>query len=246
MPTSTDNAPAQEAEVLTPFPVEAGRPPAQLDFVAANIVRWHMVARNCAQAAVMAALLCGAEICRAKGLLPHGSFESWCGLRLPGLPKRTRARYMKLAQDIQERVRLVDEGKSVTVALLRTDLESSDRAALGQGILPDPRDLQRAEDSELGRVVHEITDGKTLSELYRAYGILKPKANRSDQAEEELRRAAGGRAPTPVDEAAVYASQTAEKLGYLPLHLDHLEGEPQARLAEALQSAMDALGPEPS
>lgn len=139
----------------------------ELSQCAANILSLHQMAKNCANQAVMYAARCGAELNRAKEICEHGDFMKWCKKNIPEIKDRTVNKYMKLAEGITAKM-----------------LKFAPSANLLQ--LPDPRDLKATAHSKVAQAVQKIADGKTVTQLYLEFGIVKPKRTKTVRDAEEL------------------------------------------------------------
>lgn len=101
------------------------------------------------------AFLAGASLNTAKESLPHGKFTTWREANLPEIPERSAQRYMKFADQIRHSV---------------ADLPSPGKLKLlGNG------DLAEKDKEKVLAAVHEIADGKTLTQLYRDLGVIREK-----------------------------------------------------------------------
>lgn len=152
------------AEVL---PAPATKPANDLNACAANILSLHQMAKNCANQAVMYAARCGAELNHAKEICKHGQFMKWMKKNVPEISDKTAERYMKLAEGISKRVLKFD-----TVSNLLQ--------------LPDPRDLKATAHSKVAQAVQKFVDGKTVTQLYLEFGIVKPKRTKVTKDNEKL------------------------------------------------------------
>jgi hypothetical protein len=110
------------------------------------------------------AFLAGCELNAAKEELPHGQFMKWREQNLPELPHRTATQYMTFSE------KLADGAKLATIANLKL---------LGNG------DLPQTEKEKVLKAVHQVADGKTLTQLYRDLGVIRTAApaggNRGDK-----------------------------------------------------------------
>jgi hypothetical protein len=107
------------------------------------------------------AFLTGLALLRAKDILPHGQFMDWSKEQLPSIEHRSATRYMKFADTLVEKYPQV--GKLATVANLRSgELE------------PGPTiDLKADEVQVVLTAVHDVADGKTLTDMYRDLGVIR-------------------------------------------------------------------------
>lgn len=101
------------------------------------------------------AFLAGYALNAAKESLPHGKFTDWRAANLPEIPERSAQRYMKFADQIRHTV-----ADLPTVGKLKL---------LGNG------DLNEKDKEKVLEAVHEIADGKTLTQLYRDLGVIREK-----------------------------------------------------------------------
>ncbi len=108
---------------------------------------------------VSMAYLIGFELNAQKDGMAHGRFTEWCEVNLPEIGEATRVRYMKFAVELQRR---------------HKELGPEARALLLASV--DGGDLVRQEaQQKLGDRIYELTDGKSLTELYKDTGVIKPK-----------------------------------------------------------------------
>ncbi len=101
------------------------------------------------------AFLAGVELNATKAELPHGQFEKFLTANLPDISKGARHRYMLFAETLQT--------KFPTVGNLELNKVKVTKAGLPKGEL-----------TKVLEAVHEIADGKTLTELYRDLGVIRP------------------------------------------------------------------------
>jgi hypothetical protein len=100
------------------------------------------------------AFLCGVELGQVKTRIPHGQFQEFCTRYLPQIPERSAQRYMSFADALRS--------KSATVADL-----ANKPLQIANGTLPEKQK------EEVLKAVHDIADGKTLTQLYRDLGIIR-------------------------------------------------------------------------
>jgi hypothetical protein len=113
------------------------------------------------------AFLCGLELNAAKAEIAHGAFEKWREQNLPALPKRTACRYSLFATALQENCTAISKlTERAQLLLTNGDFEDADR-------------------TELLQAVHDATDGKTLTELYRDLGVIRDPIAQKDRARGE-------------------------------------------------------------
>lgn len=119
-----------------------------------RIKQYEAACRNSFSAQMGYAFLTGFELNAAKEELPHGKFAAWREANLPELPERSAQRYMKFAEQIRHSGGIADSGKL---------------KLLGNG------DLNEKDKEKVLEAVHEIADGKTLTQLYRDLGVIREK-----------------------------------------------------------------------
>lgn len=141
--------------------------PIALQNLAEEINRTHQLARHHAQLAVLFAIRTGALCNGAKEELGHGEFLPWLKESCPDIAPRTAQRYMALAS------------KYDTVSFLpdpKNDTEEEPFLAL----LTGDDFAERIEDPEsldaLTERVREVTEEKTLTQLYLDFGIIRKPA----------------------------------------------------------------------
>lgn len=99
------------------------------------------------------AFLSGAELNALKEELPHGA---WIPAReefFPEIPARTATRYMSFAEQIGHGVADLPSWQNIKL--------------LGNGAIPDN------EKENILKAVHDLADGKTLTQLYRDLGVIR-------------------------------------------------------------------------
>lgn len=105
---------------------------------------------------VVFAFVIGFELHAQKDELPHGRFEEWCEINLPEIGDASRARYMKFAVELQRR---------------HKELGPEARALLLAGV--DGGEVVRQENqTKLGEQIYELTDGASLTQLYKDTGVI--------------------------------------------------------------------------
>ena len=104
------------------------------------------------------AFLCGAELSAAKAEVPHGQFTEWRERYLPQIPARSATRYIQFAEALAQNGHLAD---------LKQPLRLCDSAVKNNGTLTDK------EQEAVLKAVHEVADGKTLTQLYRDLGVIR-------------------------------------------------------------------------
>jgi hypothetical protein len=103
------------------------------------------------------AFLCGLELNAAKTELAYGAFERWREDNLPQLRRSTAHQYRVFADLLQAKSkRLSGLTQNAQNLLTNGELDDSDRA-------------------EILQAVHDVTDGKTLTQLYRDLGVIREK-----------------------------------------------------------------------
>lgn len=127
--------------------------------------------------------LAGITLSRAKDSLPHGHFAQWCSVYLPLIPERTARRYMSFASRLQD--------QSIELAEL-----CSDPFLLTNG------HFNEAQREGILKTVHDVADGKSLTDLYRDLGVIKQPEKQKYTAPKEL---------TPEEEARA-KEEAAEQL----------------------------------
>lgn len=115
----------------------------------------HAAVADNAKVSVKSAMLCGFELTVLKAITPHGQFLSLCETQFPELHKRTGRNYMALLE--------VARSKKETVSLLLTEA-----IAAPQKQLPAPKE------EILLDAFHDFADGGTITDLYRAAGVIRP------------------------------------------------------------------------
>jgi hypothetical protein len=100
------------------------------------------------------AVLAGFELNRIKEALPHGQFMKWREKFLPQIPHRTATQYMEF------QTKLATHRQFPSVGNVKL---------LGNGELPDK------DKAKVVEAVHQIADGKTLTQLYRDLGVIREK-----------------------------------------------------------------------
>ena len=99
------------------------------------------------------AFLAGLELNAIKEALPHGGFLKWGRAHLSEIPHRSATRYMEF------QTKLATGGQCDAVANIKR---------LENGELPE------AEKEKVLKAVYQAADGKTLTQLYRDLGIVRP------------------------------------------------------------------------
>jgi hypothetical protein len=113
------------------------------------------------------AYLCGAELLLLKESTKHGEFGELKEQCFPDMPQRTVSRYLTFAEALQ--------GKFATVANLKVE-----RLQLTNGELPEK------EKETILKAVHQVADGKTLTQLYRDLGVIREKKPQQHTPPKEL------------------------------------------------------------
>lgn len=116
--------------------------------------RYHRAAKNSAAQMAVYAVLAGLELARIKEALPHGTFTEFVEGQLE-INERTARRYMSLADRVKNKALKTD-----TVSVLAL-LDSA------------PSNLNKADSEQLQKLVHKVTDGASVSQLYQEFGIAK-------------------------------------------------------------------------
>ncbi len=100
------------------------------------------------------AVLAGLELNRIKAALPHGEFMKWRAKHLPEIPHRSASRYMEF------QTKLATHGQFPPVANLK---------------LLENGELSDKDKDKVIKSVHDIADGKTLTQLYRDLDMVREK-----------------------------------------------------------------------
>lgn len=129
------------------------------------------------------AFLTGLALIRAKNILPHGDFGRWIKAELPKLSKGSAGRYVEFATAILEARPEISKFPTVGNLTERTPAKI-------QVKLPKP------EEKELLKAVYELADGRTLTEMYRDLGVIRPAKTQA-----EVAAAREPHRPTPEEEA---------------------------------------------
>lgn len=116
--------------------------------------RYHRAAKNSAAQMAVYAVLAGLELAKIKEALPHGTFTEFVERQLE-INERTAQRYIRLADGVKNKALKTD-----TVSVLAL-LDSA------------PSDLTPAKAEQLQKLVHKVTDGAGVSQLYQEFGIAK-------------------------------------------------------------------------
>lgn len=101
------------------------------------------------------AFLAGVELLNVKQCLPHGEFEQWIKANLPKLSGGSRQNYMKFAEALSKSS-TIEDLRPAAFQLTNGELSESDKEKVLKG-------------------VYKAADGKTLTEFYRALGVIRPK-----------------------------------------------------------------------
>lgn len=123
----------------------------------AEALRLHASATASAAQMAIAAAKCGLELKALKKEAGHGTWENFFAdnFESHGLTLRTAQKYMALADGLKGRALKNESGSFLKL------LECA------------PSELKPAEQEKLTKAVGKVTDGKTLSELYQDFGIVK-------------------------------------------------------------------------
>jgi hypothetical protein len=124
----------------------------ELDQLQVAIVDYDREVRSAFGRQMSYAFLAGAALLRAKEIIPHGKFMEWRESDL-NVERSSAERYMKFAAAIS---------KFPTVGNLR------EVKLLGSGEALTPAQQKKITDA-----VHDLTDGKTLTEMYRDLGVIR-------------------------------------------------------------------------
>lgn len=167
---------------------------------AERIISYHRGGRRAAGQQVVFAYLAGAELLAQKEECAHGAFIKWVEENLPDITVRTAQRYMGFAESLQAEV--------ATVANL--DLP---RLQLTNG------DAQAAEIEKVAAAIKEVADGKTLTELYRGFGLIRepkkqeynPPRHTPEELAAKAEEAAEGFANTLIGDCETFRASTETK-----------------------------------
>lgn len=144
-----------------------------LDTRAQRITAYAQNAVNSMVQQVGYAFLCGVQLNLAKAELPFGQFEKWVeenvSVRLPDgsakpLGRATAHRWRALAEGVQTG----NDG-------LRTLVEKAEQHLLANGEFSEPDRLK------ILQAVHDVTDGKSISDTYRDFGVVRDKVHQKDR-----------------------------------------------------------------
>lgn len=213
--------PAKAGKASKPHDTEVAR------IAATNILHWHNQAESGARIALTAALMIGVTMERMKADLPHGSFIKWQDKYLKGIPLSTRARYLALARGVQK----ADESKYLTV----------------RHLLPAKvQEVTKREIASISTQVGETLDGKHLSELYREYGLVRPRQTQDVKNTAQIKKRVG-HTPANLDEehmvsAAIWADELCTALERAEYISKWLTPETRRQVAQAIGEACEALG----
>lgn len=146
---------------------------------AARISVYHQSFEKAAQDQLGYAFLCGVELAQAKAQLKgeqgHGQFVKWREAALPQISQPTTSRYMQFAKAIAEQSKQIATITAKPLQLTNGELPEEDRKIIL-------------------KAVHDFADGATLTELYRAHGILRKPKHQSERDR--------GKPMTPAERAA--------------------------------------------
>jgi hypothetical protein len=115
---------------------------------------------------VVMAFVIGFEMTAQKDAMPHGRFEEWCEINLPDITTASRTRYMKFSIELQRRHKeLGPEAR----ALLLTNTDGGEV-------------VRQEGQTKLGEQIYELTDGASLTQLYKDTGVIKQPKRRTPPA----------------------------------------------------------------
>lgn len=115
---------------------------------------------------VVMAFVIGFELTAQKDVLAHGRFEQWCEINLPEIKQQQRSRYMKFSVELQRRHReLGPEAR----ALLLTNTDGGEV-------------VRQENQTRLGEQIYELTDGASLTQLYKDTGVIPQPKKRAASA----------------------------------------------------------------
>lgn len=198
---------------------------------ATNILHWHNQAESGARIALTAALMIGVTMQNMKADLPHGSFIKWQDKYLKGIPLSTRYRYQALAHAVQKS----DEPKFLTV----------------RNLLPAKvQEVTKREIASISTQVGETLDGKHLTELYREYGLSKPRQTPSAKRAARIKKELGHTPVNPDQEHQITAKLWVQDLCLLleraGAQREWIVAADRKRVAHAIVDACNALGLPPT
>lgn len=134
---------------------------------AGRALGFHQGAVEAAGMSVVRALACGAQLVKAKQLLPHGDYIGWYKKYLRAISPDTANRYVKLALILAERL-------AGTGVMAKLDVA--------------PEELTPAYIRRFVPQIGEVIEGKMLTELYQDYGIIKPRKAHDQEAQDRMKR----------------------------------------------------------
>ena len=188
-------------------------------WLATQALQYHLVAKNSAGVAVMAAAYCGTILKRAKEMLPHGEFGKWAEQYLPLISAPTRSRYLALAEHLNAQI------------YHRDNFELSDIARIS---LPDPRDIHTTENNKLSLALQDIIDGRSLTDLYKDFGIIKGRVTKGNKAEQKVNEAIVNGMSKDEALAHVYALNLDAMLHDFDLHINHFCDEDYEKIKDSM------------
>jgi len=103
------------------------------------------------------AYMAGMELICIKEKLKHGEFEPFLKAKMSSLPERSRQRYMLFAEKLSPQIRHVADFRPEVLQITNSQIPESVK-------------------KEVCEAVYKFADGKSLTELYRDLGVIKPKA----------------------------------------------------------------------
>jgi hypothetical protein len=198
-----------------------------------RILNYHENNLRAAQQQFGYQFLAGLELHRVKESLAHGQFLKWRQENIPVIPERTAQLYMHFAELLIS--------KSATVADL-TQRDSTSRCLqLTNGEIPEK------EKKIILEAVFEFADGRSLTELYRDLGVIRPpkkqeyaapKLNAKEKLEAEESHAAelaadAERGNLAILDPAQFAKLTTAAKKQLIDHWIHCSTTAKARLKES-------------
>jgi hypothetical protein len=189
---------------------------------ARKIAMWaighHGLTRAGATLTVVAAIACGIQLKKAKELLPHGEYEKWWKKYMQCISRRTVHRYLSLVIFLEH----VAGGKCATVAHLLD-------------VPPEKMTTEYAK--QVAPHVAKVVEGKSLTQLYQDFGIIKARASKFDEARERDRRVAEASFGAPEDRQMYLAlelfGEVREKLTMWETVIDAM---PDAKRDEAVRA----------
>ena len=173
-------------------------------------VRYHFAAKRCGDLSVWCAAMAGAAIAAKKTELGHGKFNAW-KKTLP-YSMRTAENYVALAKALDLRIRALS--KTEKAGLFPAIRKAQDEASQSLALLglPDPMDVFNPAHDRIATLIRELTNERTLSQLYFDWDIVKGPKQRGGA------RPHGTRA-TPAEQAEADRREAEQ---FWHVHMAHL------------------------